>query len=181
MSITKVFWLYGRSGAGKTTLARQLHRALSDRKIPVFYLDGDDLRSGLCADLSFTPEARLENHRRLAEVAKLAANQGFNVVVSSMAPQHGHRDIVRQILGEKLTWIHIHAPLEVCIQRDPKGLYRRAQAGKLDQLINYPFDAPRPDEKEHHIDTVEHDVAGAAQKILTVVQTILPVDRQPSA
>jgi bifunctional enzyme CysN/CysC len=98
-----------------------------------------------------------------------------------MAPQHGHRDIVRQILGEKLTWIHIHAPLEVCIQRDPKGLYRRAQAGKLDQLINYPFDAPRADEKEHHIDTVEHDVAGAAQKILTVVQTILPVDRQPSA
>ena len=176
MSI-KVFWLYGRSGAGKTTLARHLHRALLDRKIPVFYLDGDDLRSGLCADLAFTPEARLENHRRLAEVAKLAADQNFNVVVSSMAPQHGHRDVVRQILGERLNWIYVDAPLDVCIQRDPKGLYRRAQAGKLDQLINYPFDEPRPGEREHHIDTVAHDVTGATQKILTLVQTILPFDR----
>jgi adenylyl-sulfate kinase len=172
MNTNKVFWLYGRSGAGKTTLAKRLHAALLDRKIPVFYLDGDDLRSGLCMDLAFTPEARLENHRRIAEVAKLAAAQNLNVVVSSMAPQNGHRDIVRQTLGENLVWIYIDAPLEVCIQRDPKGLYRRAQDGKLDKLINYPFDAPRLDEREHYIDTVAQNIEVASRKILELVQRV---------
>ena len=68
---TKVFWLYGRSGAGKTTLARRLQAGLHDRKIPVIYLDGDEMRSTLCSDLGFKSEARLENHRRIAEIAKL--------------------------------------------------------------------------------------------------------------
>lgn len=171
--MTKVFWLYGRSGAGKTTLARVLHRALLDRKIPVFYLDGDDLRSGLCSDLAFTPEARLENHRRLAEVAKLAAGQKLNVVVSSMAPQHCHRDLVTQTLGGCLKWIYVHAPLDVCMQRDPKGLYRRAQAGQLDRLINYPFDVPRPAEREYYIDTVAQNIEAASQDILEIVQASL--------
>lgn len=169
---TKIFWLYGRSGAGKTTLARRLHAALLERKIPVFYLDGDDLRSGVCADLAFTPEARLENHRRIAEIARLAAAQNLNVVVSSMAPQYGHRDIVKEILGGQLIWIYIDASLEVCIQRDPKGLYRRAQTGKLDKLINYPFDPPRPHEREHHIDTVTENIEAGSRKILELVQVV---------
>jgi adenylyl-sulfate kinase len=172
MNTNKVFWLYGRSGAGKTTLAKRLHGALLNQNIPVFYLDGDDLRSGLCVDLAFTPEARFENHRRIAEVAKLAVAQNLNVVVSSMAPQYGHRDIVQQTLGEKLVWIYIDAPLEVCIQRDPKGLYRRAQAGKLDKLINYPFDAPRQEERENYIDTVGQNVEVASRKILDLVQAV---------
>lgn len=173
MNMTKVFWLYGRSGAGKTTLARRLYAGLQDRKIPVFYLDGDDMRSGLCADLAYTAEARLENHRRIAEVARLAADQKLNVVVSTMAPEHAHRDMVTKILGDRLTWIYVHAPLDVCIGRDPKGLYRRAQAGKLDKLINYPFDVPRPHEREHYIDTVARNVEAATQDILVIVQTTL--------
>lgn len=173
MNMTKVFWLFGRSGAGKTTLAKSLHHALMDRKIPVFYLDGDDMRSGLCADLAFSSEARLENHRRLAEVAKLAAGQNLNVVVSSMAPEHSQRDIVVQTLGERLTWIYVHAPLDVCIRRDPKGLYQRAQAGKLDKLINYPFDVPRPNEREHYIDTVAQNIEAASHAVLEIVQTSL--------
>ena len=173
MTMTKIFWLFGRSGAGKTTLARHLHQALLDRKVPVFYLDGDDMRHGLCKDLSFTPEARLENHRRIAEVARLAAGQGLNVVASSMAPEHSQRDLVKKILGDQLTWIYVHAPLDICMQRDPKGLYRRAQAGKLDKLINYPFDVPRPDEREHYIDTVAQSIEAATQDILEVVQAKL--------
>lgn len=171
--MTKIFWLYGRSGAGKTTLARRLHHALRDRKIPVFYLDGDDMRSGLCADLAFTPEARLENHRRIAEVARLAASQQMNVVASSMAPEHGQRDMVAKILGDQLVWIYVHAPLDICIKRDPKGLYQRAQAGKLDKLINYPFDVPRSQERQHYIDTVAQNVEAAAQDILEIVQATL--------
>ena len=84
---SKVFWLFGRSGAGKTTLARRLHQGFINRNVPVLYLDGDDLRSGICADLGFSSDARLENHRRIAETARLAAEQGLSVVVSTMAPE----------------------------------------------------------------------------------------------
>jgi adenylylsulfate kinase len=164
--MTKVFWLFGRSGAGKTTLGRRLHQSLLDRKIPVFYLDGDELRHGLCSDLTFTPSARLENHRRIAEVARLAADQHLNVIVTTMAPQHSQRDIAAQVLGERLVWIYVHAPLEVCIRRDPKGLYRRAQAGQLDRLLDYPFDVPRPWERKHFVDTVAQNVDSAAQSVL---------------
>jgi adenylylsulfate kinase len=171
--MTKVFWLYGRSGAGKTTLAQRLHQALADRKIPVFILDGDDMRSGLSADLGFSSEDRLENHRRIAEVAKLAAEQGFNVVVSTMAPQHSHRDIAVEVLGQRLVWIYVHAPLDVCIQRDPKGLYQRARSGKLDHLLNFAFDVPRPQERENFIDTVAQNVEGCSNSILEVMQASL--------
>jgi adenylylsulfate kinase-like enzyme len=171
--MTKVFWLFGRSGVGKTTLGRRLHLALANRKVPVLYLDGDDMRSGLCSDLSFTYQARMENHRRIAEVAKIAAEQNLNVVVSTMAPEHSQRDVVAQVLGERLVWIYIHAPLEVCIQRDPKGLYRRAQAGQLDKLLNFPFDPPRPEEQKHFIDTVAKNVESASQSILELVRTSL--------
>ncbi len=173
INMTKVFWLFGRSGAGKTTLAQRLHQALMDRKIPVFILDGDDLRHGLCADLGFSSEARLENHRRIAEVSKLAAEQGFNVVVSTMAPQHSHRDVAVQVLGERLVWIYVHAPLDVCIQRDPKGLYRRAQAGKVDKLLDFPFDVPRPQERENFVDTVAQNVEGCSNSVLELVQDCL--------
>ena len=169
-TVTKVFWLYGRSGAGKTTLALRLRDGLGDRKIPVVYLDGDDLRSTLCSDLGFKSEARLENHRRIAEIARLLANQGFNVVVSTMAPEHQQRDLVAQILGEKLMWFYIHAPLDVCMARDPKGLYKRAMAGQLKQLINYPFEVPRPQEREHYINTIAQGVDECYQEILQAVK-----------
>ena len=97
----------------------RLRDGLADRKIPVVYLDGDDLRSTLCSDLGFKSEARLENHRRIAEIARLLTSQGLNVVVSTMAPEHQQRDLVSGILGDKLMWIYIHAPLDICMQRDP--------------------------------------------------------------
>lgn len=171
--MAKVFWLFGRSGAGKTTLAKRLHQSLSEQKIPAFYLDGDEMRSGLCADLAFTAEARLENHRRTAEVAKLAVEQNLNVIVSTMAPQHSQRDIVSKVLGNRLVWIYVHAPLDVCIQRDPKGLYHRAQEGKLDKLLDFPFDEPRPHEGEHFIDTVAQDVDRAAQLVLKLARSCI--------
>ena len=155
---TKVFWLFGRSGAGKTTLARRLHQGFITRNLPVLYLDGDDMRSGICADLGFSSEARLENHRRIAEVARLAAEQGLSVVVSTMAPEQTHRDLVKKILGDRLILIFIHASLNVCMQRDPKGLYRRAQAGSIQNLIDFPFDPPQPDERKHTIDTMVQGV-----------------------
>jgi adenylyl-sulfate kinase len=165
----KVFWLFGRSAAGKTTLAKRLHQNLLERKIPVLYLDGDEMRSGLNADLGFNEESRLENHRRIAEIAQLAAAQEFNLVVSTMAAHESHRDVVQKILGEKLVWLYIHASLEVCIRRDPKGLYRRAKNGQVKQLLDYPFDLPRPHEQEHYIDTVAAPVEDCCQSVLGIV------------
>lgn len=169
-TITKVFWLFGRSGAGKTTLAIRLRDGLADRKIPVVYLDGDEMRSTLCSDLGFKSEARLENHRRIAEIARLLTAQGLNVVVSTMAPEHQQRDLVSQILEDKLIWFYIHAPLDVCMQRDPKGLYKRALEGQVKQLINYPFEVPRPTEREHYINTVAQGIDECYQEILEAVK-----------
>lgn len=171
--MTKVFWFFGRCGAGKTTLAKNLYDALTGQKVPLFFLDGDEMRSGLSSDLAYSPEARAENHRRTAEVAKLAADQNLNVIVSTMAPQYTHRDIVSKVLGERLVWIYVHAPIEVCVQRDPKGLYHRAQAGQLDKLLNYPFDAPRPHESKNTIDTVAHDFNSSSKLVRELAQAHL--------
>jgi adenylylsulfate kinase len=172
-TITKVFWLFGRSGAGKTTLAHRLRDGMLDRKIPVVYLDGDEMRSALCSDLGFKSEARLENHRRIAEIARMLAKQELNVVVSTMAPEHQQRDLASQILGEKLVWFYIHAPLDVCMARDPKGIYKRALEGQIKQLINYPFEAPRPLERENYINTIAQNVDECYQAILEVAKTHL--------
>ncbi|HEX4350969.1 MAG TPA: adenylyl-sulfate kinase [Verrucomicrobiae bacterium] len=172
-TITNVFWLFGRSGAGKTTLALRLRDGLTDRKIPVVYLDGDEMRSTLCSDLGFKPEARLENHRRIAEMARMLASQDLNVVVSTMAPEHEQRDLVGKILGDKLIWFYIHAPLDICMQRDPKGLYKRAKEGQVMQLINYPFDVPRPEEREHYINTIAQGIDECYQEILEAVKVRL--------
>jgi adenylyl-sulfate kinase len=172
-NMTNVFWLFGRSGAGKTTLALRLRDGLMDRGIPVVYLDGDELRSTLCSDLGYKPEARLENHRRIAEIARLLAAQGLNVVVSTMAPEHEQRDLVSKILGDQLTWLYIHAPLDICMQRDPKGLYKRALEGRVNQLINYPFDVPRSQEREHYINTTAHGIDDCYHEILEAVKSRL--------
>ena len=169
----KVFWFFGRSGAGKTTLAQRLHTSLSDRKIPAIYLDGDEMRSTLCSDLGFNSEARLENHRRIAEIARLLSQQGQNVIVSTMAPEHSHRDLVSRILVPKLVWFYIHAPLAVCIERDPKGIYKRAKDGQIKQLIDYPFETPRPQECGHYIDTTTQGIDGCCQTILDMMKAHL--------
>jgi len=172
-TLTKVFWLFGRSGAGKTTLALRLREGLLNRKIPVVHLDGDEMRSTLCSDLGFRTEARLENHRRIAEIAGLLANQNFNVVVSTMAPEYPQRDLVSQVLAEKLVWFYIDAPLEACMARDPKGIYKRAQAGQLRQLIDYPFDAARRHEQENHVNTTTQNVDECYQFLLDVAKNHL--------
>jgi adenylylsulfate kinase-like enzyme len=87
-----------------------------------------------------------------------------------MAPEHQQRDLVAGILGERLMWFYIHAPLEVCMQRDPKGLYQRALAGQVKQLINYPFEALRPRERENYINTVAGSIDECYLEILETVR-----------
>lgn len=126
-----VLWLFGLPSSGKTTLSRALSDHLQAAGEQVVLLDGDDLRSGLCADLGFSDADRSENLRRAAHLAGLLALQGQTVICAFVTPAEHHRSLVRRILGEQLVLIHIDCPLEVCVGRDVKGLYAKAAEGRL--------------------------------------------------
>ena len=140
-----VFWLYGLSSAGKSTLAGLFTAELRGRGIPVLTLDGDTVRSGLCAGLGFSDEARTENLRRSAEVARLGLGSGMWVVASFITPLASHRDLITRIIGaDALSLVYLDAPLNTCRSRDVKGLYARAREGQLAQMtgISSRFEAP---------------------------------------
>jgi len=136
-----VVWLTGLSGAGKSTLAKALEQKLHESRCRVVTLDGDNLRSGLCADLGFSPEERSENIRRTAHVAKLFLEAGFIVVVACISPYTRDREAARAIIGsEDFNEVFVFCPLELCQQRDPKGLYKKASTGQVSSVTG--FDSP---------------------------------------
>jgi adenylylsulfate kinase len=144
-----VVWITGLSGAGKTTLADALQRTLFDLGCQVFALDGDKVRSGLCADLGFSLPERSENIRRIGEVAHLFCQAGQIVIVSAISPMRADRARVRALVpAPQFIEVYCRCPLAVCEARDPKGLYRRARAGQLAEFtgISSPYEAPQAPE-----------------------------------
>jgi adenylylsulfate kinase len=141
----RVIWLMGLSGAGKSTLALHLEQALYQKGFLTQILDGDNLRNGLNNNLGFSEQDRLENIRRAAEVAKLFVNCGIVVIASFICPTHATQAMVRQIVGEDFIEIFVDCPLEVCEQRDVKGLYAKARAGLIKNFtgIDSPFEPPQ--------------------------------------
>lgn len=139
-----ILWFTGLSASGKTTLAFELERALFNQGRRVYVLDGDNVRHGLCADLGFTVEERVENIRRVGEVATLFAQAGFLVITAFISPYRSDRDRVRAIAGELFHEVHIATPLEICEKRDPKGLYAKARRGEIDLFtgISAPYEPP---------------------------------------
>ncbi len=140
-----VLWLTGLSGAGKTTIALALEKELRSRGIVCRVLDGDDVRSGLCRDLGFSQEARQENIRRVAEVAKLFADIGVLTIAAFITPTNALRSMARNIIGEKrFLEVFVSTPIAVCQQRDVKGLYAKALRGELKDFtgISAPFEEP---------------------------------------
>jgi adenylylsulfate kinase len=150
-----VVWLTGLSGAGKTTIARALEVELRQRERAVCVLDGDCLRRGLCADLGFTPADRQENIRRVGLVARLFADAGLICIVALISPYRRDRARARAAapIGRFLE-VFINSSLEVCEQRDPKGLYARARAGELPDFtgISAPYEPPLTAEVELRTD-----------------------------
>lgn len=129
-----IIWLTGLSGSGKTTIATALETTLRRANRGVCVLDGDELRRGVNSDLGFSPEARAENVRRVAEIARLMAQAGLVVVVALISPYRKDRGNARNIAhGSGIDFIEVYldCPLEICERRDPKGLYRKARTGDL--------------------------------------------------
>jgi bifunctional enzyme CysN/CysC len=141
----KVLWFTGLSGSGKSTLANALEVELHARGIHTYILDGDNVRQGLNRDLGFTDTDRVENIRRIAEVAKLMMDAGLIVMTSFISPFRGERDLARELIGpENFVEIFVDTPLEICEQRDVKGLYKKAREGKIPNMtgVNSPYEAP---------------------------------------
>lgn len=139
-----VFWFCGLSGAGKTTIARAFERKLFNDNKQVYVLDGDNLRHGLNSDLQFRMEDRDENLRRIAHVAEIMAEAGFIVLVPAISPMKSHRDTARKIITSRFIEVYVSTTLEVCMERDVKGLYKKAQMGEIKNMtgISSPFEVP---------------------------------------
>lgn len=144
-----VLWFTGLSGSGKSTLANAVEERLHAMQCRTFVLDGDNVRHGLCGDLGFSDEDRVENIRRIGEVARLFVDAGVITLTAFISPFREDRDRVRRLLPEgDFIEVYCQAPLEVCEARDPKGLYRRARAGEIKAFtgISSPYEEPiRPE------------------------------------
>lgn len=174
----RVFWFFGRSGAGKTTLSTLAWTRLVEEGIQAVRLDGDELRRGLCAGLGFGVEARNENHRRAAEVAVLMARQGLVVLVATMAPGAEQREIVRKVVGEDLRWIYVDAGLEECSVRDPKGLYGKGMLTRADGGEIFEFEAPAPDHVHLRVSTEQVAEQASFETALHYIQAELKQHRE---
>lgn len=162
-----VIWFTGLSGAGKSTLANALERALFERGHHCYLLDGDNVRQGLNGDLGFTDEDRVENIRRIGEAAKLFVDAGLIVMTAFISPFRAERKLARDIVeaGEFIE-VHLSTSLEVCEERDPKGLYKKARAGKIPHFTGIDSAYEAPEKPELRIDTGTKDLQSCTEQIL---------------
>ncbi len=164
----RVFWLYGLSGSGKSTIANAFERRLHAGGVLTQVLDGDNIRTGLNANLGFSDEDRAENIRRIAEVAKLYLNSGLVTITSFICPRRSLRDLARSIVGgEDFEEIFVSASFSTCAQRDPKGLYAKAAAGDIPQFTgrDSAFEEPEEGGAAVVLDTETHDLDACVEQL----------------
>jgi adenylyl-sulfate kinase len=164
-------WLTGLSASGKSTIARLLEEKLYKQAIRTIILDGDNTRLGINKDLDFSPEGRTENIRRVAEIAKLMNDAGVVVIACFISPLIADRQMAKQIIGsDSFFEVFIDASLEVCIQRDPKGLYKKAVSGEIREFtgISAPYESPT--NADIKIKTAEHNPIESANELLNWLQ-----------
>ena len=162
-----VIWFTGLSGSGKSTVANQVAAHLHQSGRITYVLDGDNIRHGLNKNLGFSPEDRQENIRRIGEVAKLFADAGLITTTAFISPYRQDRDAVRDIMSpDRFVEVFVDCPLEVCENRDPKGLYKKARAGELKGFtgIDAPYEAPQSPELV--VNTNQLDVAGCTEQVI---------------
>ncbi|AOK46574.1 adenylyl-sulfate kinase [Burkholderia sp. MSMB617WGS] len=182
-AVAPVVWMTGLPGAGKTTTANALLNRLLESGAKAIVLDGDALRTGLCSDLGFSDADRMENIRRFAHVAKLFQHEGYIVIVATISPLQAHRDLARSIVGTGFFETYVSTPLEVCRARDPKGMYARAEQGRLMQFTGVSGAYEPPVAPDISIDTSNCSVALSLADVMAQLMrvTVLPAKLGASA
>ena len=166
-----VLWFTGLSGSGKSTIGHRVERMLIERGAFAYVLDGDNIRHGLNSDLGFAPEDRVENIRRIGEVARLFSDAGALVVSAFISPYRKDRDRIRGLMGEgEFVEVFVDTPLEVCEARDPKGLYKKARAGEISNFtgLDAPYEAP--ESPEVHLRTADLSIDEAATQVIRYLE-----------
>ena len=166
----RILWFTGLSGSGKSTIANRVERLLFNAGRHTYFLDGDKVRRGLSRDLSFTDADRVENVRRVGEVAKMMLDAGLIVLVSLISPFRAEREMVRRMVDEgEFVEIFVDTPFEVCESRDPKGLYSRARAGEIKNFtgLDSPYEAP--ENPDIRLDTTNLSPEEAARMVMEFI------------
>lgn len=166
-----IIWFTGLSGSGKSTLATRLEETLFERGMKTYILDGDNIRVGLNRDLGFTAKDREENIRRIGEVAKLFVDAGIIVITAFISPYKKDREFVRSLVGEnEFIEIYVKCPLEICEQRDVKGLYEKARQGIIKNFTGIDDVYEEPDNPEIVLDTDKIGVDEGVRKIVSSLE-----------
>jgi len=165
-----VVWMCGLSGSGKSTIANAAERVLHQQGRLTTILDGDNLRTGLNANLGFTDQDRLENIRRIAEVAKVFVSQGIITFVSAITPRGELRDLARGVIGDDLFEVYIKASYEACEKRDVKGLYAKAARGEIQHFTGKDGSFEPPANADLILDTESMTIEDAAFELLEAIR-----------
>ena len=166
----QVLWMTGLSGSGKSTIANELEKILYSQGKKTYILDGDNIRHGLNKDLGFTDKDRVENIRRVAEVAKLMCDAGLIVITAFISPFRLEREMARSLFEKNdFKEIYISTPLKVAEKRDPKGLYKKARQGKIPNFTGIDSIYEKPTSPELEIDTSKVSLSKAVKKILNII------------
>jgi adenylylsulfate kinase len=167
-----IIWFTGLSGSGKSTLAYRLEEELFRRNVRTYVLDGDNIRTGLNSDLGFSAEDREENIRRIGETAKLFVDAGFIAITSFISPYKKDRDTVRSIVeGDEFIEVFVKCPLNVCQERDVKGLYEKAKQGLIKNFTGIDDVYEEPGNPEITVETDKMGVEEGVMKILTYLES----------
>ncbi|MBH0229464.1 adenylyl-sulfate kinase [Halobacillus yeomjeoni] len=167
-----VIWLTGLSGSGKSSIANRVNQRLFERGVQAFLLDGDNVRHGLNKDLTFTPEDREENIRRIGEVAKLFAEGGTIILTAFISPYQADRDQVRHILSTgDFVEVHVDCPIDECEKRDPKGLYKKARKGEIKGFTGVDAPYEKPDSPEIVLHSDRYDEEECARQLVSFLES----------
>jgi adenylylsulfate kinase len=166
-----VIWCTGLSASGKSTIAHIVEKQLHKRGCSTYVLDGDNVRHGLCADLTFSPEDRAENIRRIGEMVRLFVDAGIIVLTAFISPYRQDRQQDRSLLSDgQFLEIHVDCPPEICATRDEKGIYQKAQAGIIKEFTGISAPYEPPENPELVIQSHEEDAKAAAKKVVELIE-----------
>lgn len=165
-----VVWFTGLSGSGKSTVANELEKVLFENKVHTYTLDGDNIRLGINKGLSFSPEDRKENLRRVGEIAKLMVDAGLVCIAAFVSPLNADREALKEIIGrEYFMEVFVNTPIAVCEERDVKGLYAKARRGEIKDFtgVNAPFESP--ENPDVTLDTSIESLKESVEKVIELV------------